>query len=88
MATIPDPHLIPAIPTESAIASARAFAGVAITLNIIAFFTFGGRIWTRCFPVFRLAMDDYVISIGYVRPNPSVQPVQSLSLLLCHTECD
>ncbi|KAF2469199.1 uncharacterized protein BDR25DRAFT_372414 [Lindgomyces ingoldianus] len=62
----PDPSLIPSPPTEAAVELAHAFAGIAITLNIISFMVFGGRIWTRCFPVLRLGWDDYIISVAYV----------------------
>lgn len=66
MAQVPDPNLIPAVPSEAARSSARAFAGVGIALNVIAFLAFGGRLVTRSFPVFRLGADDYIIAIAYV----------------------
>ncbi|KAF2105784.1 hypothetical protein BDV96DRAFT_508906 [Lophiotrema nucula] len=73
----PDPHLIPAIPSAAAIDNARAMVGVTISLNIIAFLLWTGRIWTRTHPVFRLGADDYVISAAYV-----LVVVDSILLLL------
>ncbi|KXX82694.1 hypothetical protein MMYC01_200848 [Madurella mycetomatis] len=62
----PDPSLIPSPPTDAAKQVAHAFAGISVTLNVISFLVFGGRIWTRSVPVFRLAWDDYAISVAYV----------------------
>ncbi|KAF2655007.1 hypothetical protein K491DRAFT_704878 [Lophiostoma macrostomum CBS 122681] len=61
-----DANLIPSPPTAGAVHDAQSFAAVAITLNIIAFFVFAGRIYTRCYPVFRLSIDDYVIAVAYI----------------------
>ncbi|KAJ4305795.1 hypothetical protein N0V90_001327 [Kalmusia sp. IMI 367209] len=61
-----DPSLIPSPPSETAKEWARAFAGMTITLNIIALLVFGGRLYTRCVPTFRLNADDYVISIAWL----------------------
>jgi len=62
----PDPSFIPAPPTELAKSVAYAFAGTAVTLNVISFLVFGGRIYARSLPVFRLAWDDYTIIVAYV----------------------
>ncbi|KAF2266118.1 hypothetical protein CC78DRAFT_559561 [Lojkania enalia] len=67
MATaVPNPDLIPAIPSSTAQQRARSFAGAAIALNIVAFGVFSGRMWTRSFPAFRLGPDDYFIAVAYV----------------------
>ncbi|KAF2280645.1 uncharacterized protein EI97DRAFT_368449 [Westerdykella ornata] len=57
--------MIPLLITEDALYHARSFAGVAIALHIVAFLTFAGRMWTRSFPVFRMAIDDYVMMLSY-----------------------
>ncbi|KAF2875959.1 hypothetical protein BDV95DRAFT_591365 [Massariosphaeria phaeospora] len=66
MAAMPDLSLIPSPPSPAAQANARAFAGVVISLDIIATLVFAGRLWTRFFPVYRMRSDDYVILVGYV----------------------
>jgi len=61
----PDPSLIPAPPTDAANSLAHSFVAVAITLNIISFLLFSGRLWTRAFPVFHMGWDDYVICAAW-----------------------
>ncbi|KAL5392368.1 hypothetical protein DPSP01_000881 [Paraphaeosphaeria sporulosa] len=61
-----DLSLIPSPPTETAKAWARAHAGVTITLNIVAFLMFCGRVYTRSYPVMRLNADDYAIAIAWL----------------------
>ena len=65
-----DASTIPSPPTEKAQEIAAIFAGVAVTLNVISFLLFVGRIWTRTIPVLRLGWDDYVISVAYVSHYP------------------
>lgn len=62
----PNPALIPAPPTQAAQDLAQTFVGVIIGLNVVSFLLFGGRIWTRTMPVYRLGWDDYITSIAYV----------------------
>ncbi|KAF2274262.1 uncharacterized protein EI97DRAFT_444269 [Westerdykella ornata] len=64
-AGLPNPALIPATISQDAVDTARKFVAVTIALNIIAALLFGGRIWTRTFPVFRMGPDDYLILLAY-----------------------
>lgn len=77
----PDPNFIPAVPLPGALQLAHVFAGVAITVNILSTLVFGGRMWTRSFPVFRLGWDDYIISASYVGETPDVVIGHFLMLL-------
>ncbi|KAK3986486.1 hypothetical protein QBC44DRAFT_333307 [Cladorrhinum sp. PSN332] len=58
--------MIPSPPTDAANALAHSFAAAAVTLNVISFLLFGGRLYTRSFPVFQMGWDDYVISAAWV----------------------
>jgi len=62
----PDPSMIPLLLTDAALSYSNAFAGVGITLSVIAFIVFFGRMWTRSVPHFRLGIDDYFMIIAYV----------------------
>ncbi|CAO2649944.1 Nn.00g012360.m01.CDS01 [Neocucurbitaria sp. VM-36] len=62
----PDPSLIPAFPSAAAQSNARSFAGVALALHGVAIMAFGARMWSRCFPVFRMHLDDYVCAVAYI----------------------
>ncbi|KAF2186392.1 hypothetical protein K469DRAFT_573323 [Zopfia rhizophila CBS 207.26] len=63
---LPNPSLIPAPPSQGAQDLAHAFASIAITLNVVSFVGFSGRIYTRSFPVFRLGWDDYIATAAFV----------------------
>ncbi|KAK0714179.1 hypothetical protein B0T26DRAFT_651462 [Lasiosphaeria miniovina] len=63
---LPDPNLIPSPPSDAANSLAHSFAAVAITLNVISFMLFSGRLYTRAFPVFIMGWDDYVISAAWI----------------------
>jgi hypothetical protein len=67
MAAAPDPRLIPSFPSEAAQRNARAFVGATITLHGVAIIVFGGRIWSRSYPVLHMHPDDYVCIAAYVR---------------------
>jgi hypothetical protein len=67
MEAAPDPRLIPSFPSETAQYHARAFAGATIALHGLAFVVFGGRMWSRSYPVVHMHMDDYVCIAAYVR---------------------
>lgn len=62
----PNPNFIPAPPSELAKSIAYAFVGVGVTLNIISFIVFSGRVYTRTIPAIRLAWDDYTIALAYL----------------------
>ncbi|KAK4169571.1 hypothetical protein QBC43DRAFT_340889 [Cladorrhinum sp. PSN259] len=62
----PDPSLIPSPPSPEANALAHSFTAAAVTLNVISFLLFGGRLWTRSFPVFHMGWDDYVIIAAWI----------------------
>lgn len=66
MAGPPDPSLIPAVPSQAAQDLAHTMVSVVIALNVIAFFVWVARLYTRFFPVFRFGSADYVISASYV----------------------
>ncbi|KAH7092536.1 hypothetical protein FB567DRAFT_239799 [Paraphoma chrysanthemicola] len=66
MDTPPDPTLIPAFPSPTAQYNSRAFVATTFILHGIALVTFGGRIWSRSRPVFRMHMDDYVCTAAYI----------------------
>jgi hypothetical protein len=66
MQTPTDPKLIPSFPSESAQNHARAFAGATITLHVLAFICFAGRMWSRSSPVFLMQVDDYICILAYV----------------------
>lgn len=67
VAAAPDPSLIPAFPSAAAQSSARTFAGTALALHGLAVMVFVGRMWSRCFPVYRMLVDDYICAVAYVR---------------------
>ena len=62
----PDPKLIPDIPSDLSMRYAHAFAGLAVALSIIGTLVFGGRMYTRFFPVYRMQADDWVCMVAYV----------------------
>lgn len=82
MATMPPTTLtmsmIPAIPSDKAMGWAHAFAGVVITLNVIATLIFIGRMWTRSYPVYRMQIDDWIIAVAWVSPLSTKRLVISL----------
>ncbi|PSN65180.1 hypothetical protein BS50DRAFT_575245 [Corynespora cassiicola Philippines] len=61
----PDPKLIPDIPSDLSMRYAHAFAGLAVALSIIGTLVFGGRMYTRFFPVYRMQADDWVCMVAY-----------------------
>ncbi|KAK4225623.1 hypothetical protein QBC38DRAFT_510919 [Podospora fimiseda] len=61
-----DPSLIPSPPSEAANAVAHSFTAAAVTLNIISFLLFVGRMYTRSFPVFQMKWDDWVLAAAWV----------------------
>lgn len=63
----PDPSKIPAFPSVAAQGNAQSFAATTLALHGIALMVFGARMWSRCFPVYRMHRDDYVCAIAYVR---------------------
>jgi hypothetical protein len=62
----PDPSMIPYVITPGSLKAAHNFVGIGIALNVLAFLTFAGRMYTRSFPVFRMGADDYVMILAYV----------------------
>lgn len=62
----PDPSSIPVFPSQATQDNARLFSRTALALHGVALLAFGGRMCSRCFPVFRLHKDDYVCIIAYV----------------------
>ncbi|ORY04555.1 hypothetical protein BCR34DRAFT_491415 [Clohesyomyces aquaticus] len=62
----PNPALIPSPPSRGAQDAANEFAGAVIALNVVSFLLFGGRLWTRTIPVFRLGADDYLVCAAYL----------------------
>jgi hypothetical protein len=64
----PDPAKIPLPLTDAALTTSIKFAGVGVALNVVAFLVFGGRMWTRTYPVFRMGWDDYAMILAYVSP--------------------
>lgn len=62
----PDPSMIPAVISPYAQTLGHGFVAVTLTLNVIAFVLFAGRIWTRSFPQLRLQWDDLIFAIAYV----------------------
>ncbi|KAH8723798.1 hypothetical protein GQ44DRAFT_655921 [Phaeosphaeriaceae sp. PMI808] len=61
-----DPSLIPSVPSRAALNNAHAFAGATIALHLVAVVVFGGRMWSRSYPVLRMSMDDYVCILAYI----------------------
>jgi hypothetical protein len=57
----------PAPPSDRAVHIASEFTIISTLLLAIATLLFAARLWTRCFPVFRMLADDYVSLVGYVR---------------------
>ncbi|KAF2712694.1 hypothetical protein K504DRAFT_464756 [Pleomassaria siparia CBS 279.74] len=57
---------IPSIPSDIAMHYARSFAGVAISLSIVSFFIFVGRLWTKNFPVRRMQIDDWIVILAWM----------------------
>jgi hypothetical protein len=73
MATAPpDPHLIPAFPSEAAQNTARASAGTTLALHGLALLVFGARMWSRWYPVYRMQLDDYACVMAYVSLHRSL----------------
>ncbi|KAH7347103.1 hypothetical protein BKA66DRAFT_614405 [Pyrenochaeta sp. MPI-SDFR-AT-0127] len=61
-----DPSTIPAFPSQATQDNARSFSRTALALHGVALVVFVGRMWSRCFPVFRLHKDDYVCIVAYI----------------------
>ena len=57
---------MPAPPSERAAHIAWEFSIIATTLLATATLLFIARIWTRCFPVYRMLADDYMCVVAYV----------------------
>ncbi|KAF2439976.1 hypothetical protein P171DRAFT_369088 [Karstenula rhodostoma CBS 690.94] len=56
----------PAPPSDRAVHIAWEFSVISTILLATATLLFIARLWTRCFPVFRMLADDYVCAVGYV----------------------
>ncbi|KAK7178853.1 hypothetical protein DPSP01_000945 [Paraphaeosphaeria sporulosa] len=56
----------PAPPSARAVHIAWEFSVISTLLLATATLLFIARLWTRCFPVFRMLADDYVCAVGYV----------------------
>lgn len=56
----------PAPPSDRAVHIAWEFSVISAVLLATATLLFVARLWTRCFPVFRMLADDYVCAVGYV----------------------
>lgn len=53
-------------PTDRAAYIAWEFSIIAPILLVTATLVFVARLWTRCFPIYRMKADDYVCSVAYV----------------------
>lgn len=81
LGALPDASKIPAIPSDLATHYTHIFAGICITLIVLATITFGARLWTRCYPVFKMAADDYVCTCAFVSISSRLRGTQPNMLM-------